>query len=1105
MTIKHNYLVNNDLKTQFLESLYHITQREVTLKEKIFSLYILLNLIAEEATVDENLSFKTLFARLSYLTNEHKIDKLTVSLLHQFRIQNERHIISDDSAPKIFDLGTSVITNFINSIWEGSPIIPYDPILKDYFAPKRSKRKGFTHLIEALVVKIDYEQKILFFLDDESPDKEQRALFDIPHINEPFTSNILAIEKIYALPLHVNFVDTEITEEDNYIPKAFVVQPDYLMDVTSVANNTKTNHGDIWLYGLNKFLSKPSSKYILIGNIANYFLDALVADSDLSLEKMYGELFQLFPLEWATYHDTEIKEIIRDIKVHFTNLKRVIKDEFIAKDILIGQIYLEPSFYCRDYGIQGRLDLFHVNSEKNKADIIELKSGTPFMPNAYGINNSHYIQTLLYDMMITSSYKGQLSPQNYILYSKLDRLNLKYAPRIKNQQFEILRTRNELVAIDHALSQGPEMVARIMNNLVSEYYPGLRGFAKTDLKQFETIYQTSTTLDQDYFHHFASFIAKEMILSKTGEHGVTKSNGLASLWLENIEEKEDRFSIINHLQLIKNNSDKDDPELIFEKSQYTAKLSNFRKGDIAVLYPHHHNERNILRHQIFKCSITAITDTQVIVRMRSPQYNQQIFVDTDFWNIEQDVLSSSFNHMFRGLFSFLSANPEKKSVLLGLERPKTYDQTIDIELDEGMTSEQKSIVYKAFNTKDYFLIWGPPGTGKTSIVLKNLVVSLYKYTSENILLLAYTNRAVDEICEALERSNLSQNYIRIGSRYSVGEEYQDNLLGKKIKGLDKRASIVDKLTKTRIYVSTVASIIGKKDLFKIVKIDTVIIDEASQILEPMLIGLLPQFSRFIMIGDHKQLPAVVVQNPKLTKIKSDELNEIGVSEMRMSLFERLYSQCKRNDWTNAWAILTHQGRMHQQIMRPVNELFYEGKLKSISTIKRLSNPISSLYKKEDSALTSERLLFVDTPVDTDFNWKTNVFEAEAVIKIVQQLSDLFIKNNLMHDKPSIGVITPYRAQIALIKSKLQDENISVDTVERYQGGARDIIILSLTTNRLSQLASLVSLSTEGIDRKLNVALTRAKEQIIIIGNSEILEHNTTYKEVIQYCHQLKLP
>ncbi|TAK41301.1 MAG: hypothetical protein EPO28_08755, partial [Saprospiraceae bacterium] len=110
--------------------------------------------------------------------------------------------------------------------------------------------------------------------------------------------------------------------------------------------------------------------------------------------------------------------------------------------------------------------------------------------------------------------------------------------------------------------------------------------------------------------------------------------------------------------------------------------------------------------------------------------------------------------------------------------------------------------------------------------------------------------------------------------------------------------------------------------------------------------------------------------------------------------------------------------------------------------------------------------------------------------------------------PSIGIITPYRAQIALILEVLQKENIdctgiTVDTVERYQGSARDIILISLCTNAARQLDSLISRSDEGVDRKLNVALTRAREQVVILGNESLLAGNEGYRKLLAHCRQAK--
>ena len=108
----------------------------------------------------------------------------------------------------------------------------------------------------------------------------------------------------------------------------------------------------------------------------------------------------------------------------------------------------------------------------------------------------------------------------------------------------------------------------------------------------------------------------------------------------------------------------------------------------------------------------------------------------------------------------------------------------------------------------------------------------------------------------------------------------------------------------------------------------------------------------------------------------------------------------------------------------------------------------------------------------------------------------------------MGVITPFRAQIAMIRSKMDNgyltENMSIDTVERYQGSAREHIFISLAITKANMLESISNLSHEGVDRKLNVALTRAKENVVIFGNRELLKKSQIYNELIDASYQLTL-
>jgi DNA replication ATP-dependent helicase Dna2 len=131
-------------------------------------------------------------------------------------------------------------------------------------------------------------------------------------------------------------------------------------------------------------------------------------------------------------------------------------------------------------------------------------------------------------------------------------------------------------------------------------------------------------------------------------------------------------------------------------------------------------------------------------------------------------------------------------------------------------------------------------------------------------------------------------------------------------------------------------------------------------------------------------------------------------------------------------------------------------------------------------------------------------EAKLIAELIHSFQLLYAPSG---KNPSIGIITPYRAQIAQIRRVLEEEkmdaaSITIDTVERYQGGARDVILISLCTNSTDQMRAMISLSEEGVDRKLNVALTRARQHLVILGNPGLLETNDVYRQLIAHCRDV---
>lgn len=1065
------------------------------------------NVFFELITSDANINFISLYSRIAYANSQKLIPR---SLLHSCHVirklveTDEFEISKFVSFPSFMaELLNKLLIYSIDGI-ESKIEIPED--IKSVFANSKAYEKAsFTSIIEFLVVEIDKGNKILRGLVEGELETEVTILYDIAGKNDLFTKNVELIGTVFPLPFPINLIDVDFTTEGQLVPSCFVLFPDYLLDVTSIASMFGDKHINSWLSLLDKFKGKASSPAILVGNMTNYFLDLLVKNPSLELKDLSKEIFMQDPLTWAMFTDDEVSSIFMQLHKHFDNLKRVINTDFKTKNLDNGKIYLEPSFYCRDYGIQGRLDLFHIQDNRSQAEIIELKSSKIFKPNSYGLNASHYIQTLLYDLMVRSAFKQNLTLTNYILYSALDHDNLRFAVPSRQMQYEIMKVRNEMISIEYAIANNEKMLSKAFFNLKVDNFPDLRGFALQDLKDFEVVYITLSKTERAYFDKFVGFIAREQMLGKTGAHGFNTTKGLSALWLESIEEKMDRFAVLNHLKILKNESDEQFPVIVLGRTTFTAKLSNFRQGDIAVLYPHNYNRKNILHHEIFKCTILEINETEIVIRMRHPQLNHHIFKVTSFWNLEEDKLSSSFKVMYRSLFEFAQAPKEKRDLLLGIKRPDFNNQNKEFNFDTSITIEQQAIIRKIYETKDYLLLWGPPGTGKTSVVIKHVAGLFHKFSDDKIIYLAYTNRAVDEICAALVEVGLKSEFIRIGSRFSIGEDYLDNLLDNQVTKCSSRAQIISLLKNCKIYVGTISSLMGKPELFNIIDFEMAIIDEASQILEPALIGLLTKFNKFVLIGDHKQLPAVVTQSNRETIVNEELLRNINIHDLRVSFFERLYFRCINMGWTHVIEILEQQGRMHEDIMRFPKTHFYENKLKVIPNLQRLKKKLNLKTVGSDFAkiLASKRLIFINTPVDNQLNWKVNEIEAEVACKVADLIVNNYRESGIIIDQDTIGIITPYKAQIAKIKSIINvNAEITIDTVERYQGGAREVIIFSLCTNMLSQLDSLVSLSQEGVDRKLNVALTRAKEQIVILGNINILQNNLMYKNLIDSYHVL---
>lgn len=1117
------------IRPETAQLLYRELEKIAAQPEKDLSLrtgeaYRLFLNILLEATKTERLQFATLFARLAYVCHKWQLDKSLQYYLHTFR----KHGVSQQTkfpAPDLLQLGLKVTTVALEAlsgldIPEALALLLPDRWPLD-FTP--SAIKSFRGKARVLMLDEDVEKMQLIARDEEAPEETVRVQYHIADRNEPFTPGIKSLRAVFGFPVTVNLLDVEIGSDGVYRPRAFVFTPDHLVDVSAIAGSVLDGTPFPWQYLLDKFLPKETTPSLMLGNIANFYLDELITQPETTYLELKSRVFRLNPLGFCLFNDREVVDMMGLSQKHYTNLRQVLEQVFAEQDISTSDCFVEPSFYSETYGLQGRLDVFYRQSEgaQPRTAIVELKSGKIFKPNVYGINHSHFTQTLLYDLLVRSTFGTPPDPMCYILYSGVEERPLRYAPTVKVQQYEALQLRNSILGLEYtlaALGTGDvpltEQGRWLFGQLTGDQCPGNQTFLRRDLNAFSTVYEGMNDLERKYFIAFSGFIAREHRLAKTGVEGVENLNGQAMLWRNSRDQKRESFDILDFLEVRINKAGEEEPLLGLARTERTPELANFRIGDIAVLYPGGNpDDQAALRNQVLKCTVVEIGREQILVRLRSRQRNAALLEKTPFWSIEHDLLDSSFNAQYRGLFAFAGMDRPKKELLLGLRAPESVGESELGTPPAGMTVEQGTIFRKILASKDYFLLWGPPGTGKTSVMLRNMVAHFYEHTNENLMVLAYTNRAVDEICEAIESigEHMRDQYLRIGSRYATESRFHERLFDANIEKLTTRAELKALISNCRILVGTVASVAGKSELFKLKTFHRAIIDEASQILEPSLVGLLPNFPWFALIGDHKQLPAVVSQEEAVSAVPDADLKAIGLNNLRQSLFERLYKRCIQKGWSHAYAQLSHQGRMHEAIMDFPNRFFYEKTLQILPSAvwgyDRQVAPLDALVVENGwySQIFNARAIFIPTPVDeSGAIQKVNAYESEAVADLVHFLFGHYKTTGKFFHPGSIGVITPYRAQIARIRQTLAQsgfdpDQITVDTVERYQGGARDIIIISLCTNTLHQLTILSSLSDEGIDRKLNVALTRAREQIIILGNPELLAHSAIYRELIGFC------
>ena len=960
-------------------------------------------------------------------------------------------------------------------------------------------------------------------------------LLTVDYMDTPEYVDFSYLRTLLREGMQLNLLDCTITRK-KVVPRLIVVEPDYLIDISTIANCFESYGHHPLLFIVNRLSPRTTNKHFVLGNFAGSALDDIINHSTgYNIKETFRSNFREKALDFATCPDFDAVAFKLEAERQVENMKEIVDDIFRTFDR--EKAILEPSFVCERLGIQGRVDLMTTDLKL----LVEQKSGKNIFierkfKNAHGSIHmeKHYVQLLLYYGIL--QYNFQLSPKNahiQLMYSKYplpDGL-LEVEP-LQTLIREAIRFRNQAVATEFWMAE----------NGFQRVLPLLTPQTLNTEKQHDNFYNTyllppltSTLLplhqlndlERAYFTRMMTFVIKEQLVGKVGaQEGV--GNSSSDLWNMPLPEKKETGNIYTGLTITEkersNSFNGYDTITLSVPQQGEDFLPNFRRGDMIYLYAYKKNEMPDVRKSIlFKGSLQEIHSDSIVVHLNDGQQNPDL-ISGDYFAIEHAGSDIGGTSAIRSLYTFITSNEERRQLLLGQRTPST-DKTLT--LSRSYHPDYDEIILKAKQAQDYFLLIGPPGTGKTSQALQFLVreqlaekskvqSSKFKVQS-SILLLAYTNRAVDEICNMLTENELA--YIRIGNEFSCDPKYSDHLL-KEV--LDENAtlnSIKSTLDDARIVVATTSTMNSNAALFNIKHFDLAIIDEASQILEPNIIGLLTSQHRggrairkFILIGDHKQLPAVVQQDDTEVLVEDETVKAIHLNSCANSLFERLILTERAAGRTDFIGTLHKQGRMHPDIADFANRKFYaREQLECVPLAHQLEQTLNYNEASEDETddvLKAHRMIFIPSKPCRQLNIseKVNTEEARIITDLLRRLHRQL--GNDFAPQKSVGVIVPYRNQIAMIRKEIEKlgipelEEISIDTVERYQGSQRDIILYSFTIQSRYQLDFLTANTfyEDGlpIDRKLNVAITRARKQLILTGNETTLRQNQLFAELIDY-------
>jgi DNA replication ATP-dependent helicase Dna2 len=861
------------------------------------------------------------------------------------------------------------------------------------------------------------------------------------------------------------------------------------------------------------------------GKLIHTFFEHLVSRGKLQTRNTFQEVYsKALPALIAVLPGSGInippKVLEQEAKTHFTNIKAWLK----RNSQIFESAEVESDRMSSRWGLKGRADALFRN-EALKTTILELKSGK--LPV-----EDHLLQLFAYSLIFSDDHSKAM-PEGYVLYSatgKAEKLTASGQPKKRI----ILDGRNKIISLKYSYTQG----GRSQRNLVCgrngkcfsrSHCTKLFGNGGSQGKAF------SERGEADYYDRWFNLLSIDAWAQEGEFADILDPNTLGARLAEGITFKIDELRDVEKPCGVNTSESSAEGavqlEEALENSGRTGILSKelLLADQIAEVSP----GEEIIVHRGDPCSadafrvrVSKIHNERIVVNFKIPlgcspekslpDLKPAILSDPTGWFLDRIPFSRGREVARYALFGFLQKadpkvigavvrqevlpSPQLESQLpeAASDSGKTSDQDdiIDLSFSEGLLSElnehQESAIKQALESETFQLVHGPPGTGKTRVLARLIRICLDR--GERILVACPTNVALDRLLMALMNLGV-RDFLRIGGRSNVSREF--------VLALDStgnRHALFQDLTAAgmefrefRQRVSG-AKLIGATayqcaahPIFLTQKFDRVVIDEAGQLDEPSTLGPLSMAPKFVLGGDHFQLPPVV-------KIKRDSENS-DCDSLERSLFERLFYSVPDSRISR----LKIQYRMNQEIQEIPSRLFYENSLQASAgaAVRRLSIQPGISEDPGINRIIDPELPVVFVDVEGSDSGKACPRQAEIVCSVTEAL---VASGVAAHE---IGIITPYRAQQSLIRRRIHQNHggglrLSVDTVDSFQGGEREVIILSLA--RSDGVTSFLA------DKKrLNVSLSRARSKLILLGHGPVLEEHPLFFELLQNLERVRMP